>query len=60
MGRKKRFADKETTVIGLRVPKDIKDEIKIPLREFADHYIKTKQTLKDLLNKNDDDSKLDS
>ena len=60
MGRKKRWEDKESTVIGLRVPKDIKDEIKIPLREFADHYIETKQTLKDLLNKNDDDNKQDS
>jgi len=60
MGRKKRWEDKESTVIGLRVPKDIKDEIKKPLREFADHYIETKQTLKDLLNKNDDDNKQDS
>ena len=60
MPRKKKWENKETAVVGIRVPKDIKDEIKAPIREFADYYIETKHTLKDLLNKNDNDSKPDS
>lgn len=49
MPRKKRFEDKETKVIGLRVPIDMINEIKEPLRGFADYYIETGKTLKDLL-----------
>ncbi|MFW9875906.1 MAG: hypothetical protein ACFFG0_22625 [Candidatus Thorarchaeota archaeon] len=49
MPRKKRFENKETTVVGLRVPKDMKEEIKEPLREYADFYIETKKTLKDII-----------
>lgn len=49
MPRKKRFEDKETTVVGLRVPKDLKEDIKEPLREYADFYVKTGKTLKDIM-----------
>lgn len=49
MPRRKRFEDKETTVIGLRVPKDMKEEIKEPLRQYADFYIETGKTLKDIM-----------
>lgn len=49
MPRKKRFEDKETKVIGLRVPVDIVGEIKEPLREFADYYINFRTTIDTLL-----------
>lgn len=57
MPRKKRFEDKETTVVGLRVPKDMKEEIKEPLRQYADFYIETKKTLKDIIKDVPDDNR---
>lgn len=53
MPRKKKFEDKTTKVVGLRVPEDKAEEIKKPLRDFADYYIETGNTLEDILKEND-------
>lgn len=56
MPRKKRFEGKKTKVVGLRVPIDIVEEIKEPLREFADYYVENRKSLSEILKENDNDN----